>query len=63
MRTVAAPVVLAICGSLGDRSANRAALDVVEQALVAGGATVMVDGALAEIPPLRPSTRARWPAR
>lgn len=50
----AAPIVLAICGSLGARSANRAALDVVEQALTAGGAHVVVDDALAEIPPLHP---------
>jgi NAD(P)H-dependent FMN reductase len=48
------PHVLTICGSLGARSANRAALVVVEQALVDGGARVSVDDTLGQIPPLDP---------
>lgn len=50
----ATPTVLLVCGSLGARSANRAALAVVEATLVAAGATVTIDSSLAQIPPLDP---------
>jgi len=46
--------VFAICGSLGETSANRAALDVIQRALVDVGCTVVHDHDLAAIPPLNP---------
>ncbi|MGB8862234.1 MAG: NAD(P)H-dependent oxidoreductase [Ilumatobacteraceae bacterium] len=46
--------VLTVCGSLGDASANRAALRVVQQALVQLGASVVDDAQLPRIPPLDP---------
>jgi NAD(P)H-dependent FMN reductase len=46
--------VLTICGSLGEASSNRSALDVVERWLTAGGVQVVRDASLADIPPFRP---------
>jgi len=53
----AVTTVFAICGSLGETSANRSALDVVARALVDElGCTVVHDHDLAAIPPLDPDS-------
>ena len=49
--SVAVVVVLLLCGSLQERSANAAVLDVVRQRAVATGATVIDFAALREVPP------------
>ncbi len=52
--SVAAVVLLLVCGSLQARSANAAVLDVVRERAVAAGATVMDFAALRDVPPFDP---------
>jgi chromate reductase, NAD(P)H dehydrogenase (quinone) len=52
--SVAAVVLLLLCGSLQARSANAAVLDVVRERAVAAGNTVVDFAALREVPPFDP---------